>query len=326
MRFDRRLLGWGLFLIVLGAVPLAVRSGVVSEDLASRAWQLWPLLILAIGVSVLARGSALEDAAGLAFPVIFGLMVGGAIGSGSLPFGDCGDEQGSRPFETRTGTFGENAAVDIELGCGELELTAVSGSDWQVRGSDEDGEGPRIESDEAGLRVRADRGVGFFDARARWEIELPTTPRLELEARINAGEGQFVMGGATLGSVGLDVNAGSARLDLSIVNSLNGPISVDVNAGEAIVLLPDLSLTGDLAANAGAIILCTPPGSGIRITTNDNITAQFDFGARGLVRSGNTWETSGFNEAAVRIELSADANAASIVLDRPADCASQPQG
>ena len=40
MRINRGLLGWGLFFIVVGSVPLAVQSGLIDEDVVRRAWQL----------------------------------------------------------------------------------------------------------------------------------------------------------------------------------------------------------------------------------------------------------------------------------------------
>jgi hypothetical protein len=326
VRIDRGLLGWGLFLVLLGAVPLAVRAGVVTSDVAGRAWQLWPLFVVAIGLSILGRGTAVETLAGLAFPIVFGLMAGGVLATGNFPFGGCGDRDEGRPFASSTGTLGGNAEIEIDLPCGDLQVTAVSGTAWQVAGSDEDGEGPRIESGDDRLEVRADDGFGFFEHRPRWEIEVPTTPSVSLDTSINAGDGRLDLGGATLAAVSLEVNAGSGRLDLSIVNSLTGPVRVDVNAGSGVVLLPEQSLTGEMEVNAGSIVICTPPDAGIRITTNDNVTASFDFGARGLVQQGNVWETAGFDAAPVRIELQADANAGSIALDRQPECAVQAQG
>ena len=38
MRLDRRLLGWGLFFILLGAIPLALNGGLIDRSLVER----WP--------------------------------------------------------------------------------------------------------------------------------------------------------------------------------------------------------------------------------------------------------------------------------------------
>ncbi len=52
MQIDRRLVGFGLFLITVGAVMGAVRQGLLSEDTAGRAWFLWPLILVGIGPSI----------------------------------------------------------------------------------------------------------------------------------------------------------------------------------------------------------------------------------------------------------------------------------
>jgi hypothetical protein len=52
VHIDRRLVGFGLFLITIGGVMIAVRQGFLSEDLASRAWTLWPLILVGSGLSI----------------------------------------------------------------------------------------------------------------------------------------------------------------------------------------------------------------------------------------------------------------------------------
>ena len=56
MHVNRALLGWGVFFLVLGSVPLAVRYGLVDASAFATAWQLWPLLLIGAGLGlVLAR-------------------------------------------------------------------------------------------------------------------------------------------------------------------------------------------------------------------------------------------------------------------------------
>ena len=51
MRVDRGRLNWGIFFIVLGAVPLAYQQGLVSSSAVDDAWRLWPLVIVGIGLA-----------------------------------------------------------------------------------------------------------------------------------------------------------------------------------------------------------------------------------------------------------------------------------
>ena len=52
MHIDRRLVGFGLFLITVGGVMVAVRQGLLSEEAARQAWTLWPLILVGVGLSI----------------------------------------------------------------------------------------------------------------------------------------------------------------------------------------------------------------------------------------------------------------------------------
>ncbi|HEX5824913.1 MAG TPA: hypothetical protein VFY18_10690, partial [Candidatus Limnocylindrales bacterium] len=109
-------------------------------------------------------------------------------------------------------------------------------------------------------------------------------------------------------------NAGSIRVDLREVAAL-GSLSLEANAGSATLWLPNRSLTGRLQANAGSIAICLPTGAGLHVDTHASVAASNDFGSHGLTRTGDTWETPGYAAAAVRIDLTAEANAGSLSLD-----------
>ena len=46
MHVDRRLLGWGLFFVLLGAIPLAIRAGLLDKVVVSQWPLLWPVLLI----------------------------------------------------------------------------------------------------------------------------------------------------------------------------------------------------------------------------------------------------------------------------------------
>jgi hypothetical protein len=82
MHLDRRLLGWGMFFIVAGAVPLLTRAGVLDPQIVGRWPTIWPLLLIAWGLGLLLRRTPLEWLGGGMSAILFGLMAGGAIASG----------------------------------------------------------------------------------------------------------------------------------------------------------------------------------------------------------------------------------------------------
>lgn len=324
MRADRGLLGWGVFLVVLGSVPLAVRAGLVDPALAVRAWELWPLILIGVGLGLALARTRAAVVGGLVAATTLGLMAGSAlaVGVGGLPGCTVGAGSGAAtPFPTRTGTLGSAADVRLDIGCGELAVTTTTGSAWTVSGSDRRGEGPDIASAVDLLRVRSGTrtGFGIDQGGGRWDVALPVDPILSLGVTIGAGSGRIDLAGAHLSSVSAAVNAGDARLDLSGALGLTS-ISGSANAGSLRISLPASSLVGRVSANAGSVDLCVPPGVGLRLRASGGALGSNNFGARGLAQDGETWTSPGFDAAAVRIDLSTSANVGAITLNPENGC------
>ena len=325
MHLDRRLLGWGIFLVLLGAVPLAVRQGALPAETVARAWTLWPLLLVAAGIGILLRRTPLEVVGTLLSAATLGLIGGGLLAGGFPLFGSCGggdDSRDSVPFATQQGQLGPTATVDLTLNCGGLTVQTAEGSAWSVEGVG-DRDGPRIDASQTALRVasRSRDALSFIGSTNRWVVRLPTASRLDVHAQVNAGTGRFDLASAQLGRVEIGANAGDVTIDLSRVASI-GDLDVTMNAvGNSRILLPNLDLRGSVDANAtGSIRLCPPSGAGLRLTPNDNPTSSNNYAERGLVRKGDAWETPNFATADVQIELETSVNAGSFNLEQEGTC------
>ena len=69
--------------------------------------------------------------------------------------------------------------------------------------------------------------------------------------------------------------------------------------------MPATSLEGAWTVNAGSVHFCVPPETGLRIRTNDSITASFDYARAGLIRDGITWTSANYASATNRIDVPA---------------------
>jgi hypothetical protein len=323
MRLDRRLAGIGLFLVVFGAVLLAARQGWIDPDLVGRAWQLWPVLLIGFGITILVGGRTGSHVGGLLVAAILGVMAAGFFASGGgFPFIGCGNDRTGVAFATESGELTGRTPVAVSFRCGDLDVRTAGGSGWSVEGSSERGEAPRIDHDDGQLEIGTadDSPFGFTATREQWTVTLPTAPLLDLDLTLNAGSGTIDLGEANLGSVDMTVNAGSIRLDLRGAAAID-TVDATVNAGSAVVWLPERALDGGLQVNAGSLSICAPEGIGLRLRTGDNPISSNDFEARGLVRVGDAWETPEFSTAAIRISLDAQANAGSLSLNPERTCA-----
>lgn len=328
MHIRRGALGWGVFLILAGAIPLAVRAGILDEGQVSELWTLWPMILIGLGIGLLLGRSRFAFVGGLIVAATLGLMIGGLLsaglgGAGNVSAGACGDPAHGRSFPDVSGSFAATGVtVELAANCGDVTIGTIAGATWAITGRDWDGDGPELEAGPDALTIRSTDGggpLGIFSARSTIAIDLPSDPRLDLDFELNGGSTSLDLAGAALGSTRLGFNAGTTNVDLGAVREIRD-IQVELNAGTAGITLPALSLTGAIEANAGSVRLCVPDGIGLRLQTGDSIAASFDYGDHGLVQDGSTWTTPGFDDAAVRIELRTSGNAASFTLDPAEGC------
>jgi LiaF transmembrane domain len=327
MHLDRRLLGWGVFFILLGAVPLAVRANAVDPDLVSRWPTLWPLLLIGWGVGLLLRGTPGHWLGGALTAITLGLMGGGAIatGFGGMPsIRGCG-AGGGTAFAAQQGTFATTGRMTIEFNCGTLAVTTADGSSWKVTGSDPDGAGPVVEKDPDGsITLKGQERVFAFhfgDARSTWNVTLPRTPSLATDVTLNAGDGTIDLSGASVEAFDVTVNAGQLRADLRNATSLpHDGLNATINAGKATLALPAFDGSVGLSLNAGSLAVCLPAGTAIQVHWNGTIASN-DLAQSGLVQvDPSLWQSAGFNQGAPHVELDVSANAGSFSLQLGGSC------
>src|SRR5512141_2102020 len=260
MQIHRRFLGWGVFLILAGSIPLAVRAGYLSDVQLRDVGGLWPLILVGIGVGLILSRTRYGFLGGFIVAGTFGVIVGGLLaGSIGVDFG-CGSTRGTTPFESRKGPLTAAAAsVDIDLSCGDLTVGVASGTDWRVEGEDRDGTGPNLAAGNDSLRLTTrDSNRGPFGAlgdRETWRVTLPDGPQLDTQVPLNAGSSPVNLAGANLGRFEPTLNAGSTTVDLGSVHRISS-LDVRVNAGSVTLTLPNQSVSGSFEVNAGSIELC----------------------------------------------------------------------
>jgi hypothetical protein len=327
MRLDRRLLGWGVFFILLGAVPLAVRANAVDPDLVGRWPTLWPVLLIGWGVGLVLRGTSAHWLGGAITAITLGLMGGGAIatGFGGMPaFSGCGASGGGTAFETQKGPLPAAGRIDIEFNCGSLAVSTEDRDGWLVSGTDATGAGPAISTDGTGavtLQGR-DRGFSFGNGRSTWDVAVPRAVGLRLGVTLNAGDGTIDLSGATVDAFDLTVNAGqlSANLGEATLLPADG-LDATINAGKATLVLPSFAGAVNLSLNAGNLAVCVPSGTAIQVHWDGTIASN-NLDVSGLVKVDDSlWQSPGFDPNVDHVELDVSANAGSFSLEvgRPCD-------
>jgi len=317
MHIDRRLLGWGVFFVLMGAIPLAVRGGYLDEARVSDWFLLWPVLLIGWGLGLLLRRTPIEWVGGLVAAAALGVMAGGALatGFGGVRFGGgCGGDGQGTAFTTQSGAVPASGQLNVEFNCGTLTMAAVDGGDWNVAGSDTDGRGPRVQTSGTTVSIGTPN-TGFFPdvGESHWTVGVPRSSPVGLGITLNAGDGSADLTGANVTSTSLTVNAGSFRLDL-VSSAQVGDLNATVNAGKGVVSLPAGDRSANLSLNAGNLELCLPPEAAARVHWSGALGSN-DLDDSGLTEIGDdTWVTAGFVETAPHLELRVSANAGSFEL------------
>jgi hypothetical protein len=324
MTLHRGLLNWGVFLIVLAAIPLAAQLGYLDAGAATNLLRLWPLILIGIGIGLILRFTPLHAVGGVLVAGTLGLLGGALIvgGVGAIGGACVGDAQAAAPSETRTGTFtADRASVHLELTCVELLVGREPGSEWRVRAEFTDGE-TRLDDTPDRLSVTsAPRGAFLFGGRAQraLNVDLPQQQALAVNMTLNASRGTIRLPGGQLSSLNGTFNAADVSLELRGASAEGSSLGFTFNAASASLSLPADSLSAGLTLNASSLDVCVAPDVGLRIEDRGTVSAN-NYADVGLERIGDTWQTPDYDAAAVQTQLRVSANASSITLQRTGGC------
>jgi hypothetical protein len=318
MQLNRGRLNWGVFFIVLGAVLLAFRQGALSESSLVDAWQLWPLILVGIGLGLVLSRTPAYFVGGLVVAACLGLVLGSVIAVG--PQFGCGGSGGTPSTVTRDGSFAGSADVSLEIQCGNANVTASGDSQWHVRATNSSGLNADIQSSESSLSVTSGRQNEWWNQRGddTWDVSLPTGQPTSLSVSTNAGDTSLNLGGVNLTSLSLSLNAGSLKADLT--NARVSNLSVSTNVGSSSVTLDGNStVTGSISTNVGSMNLCYPSQLGVQLRASESLGSG-NYSAAGMVRVGDVWQTSNYGSAENKADFSVSTSVGSLTLNPAGGC------
>ncbi len=318
MRIDQRLLGWGTFFVIAGAIPLLVRADLVKTGALSGWPSLWPLLLIGGGLGLLLRGTPFHVLGGTVSVLTAGFMIGALLATGfnGVPsFGGCGTGSNATAFPDRSGELTDPGSMTVEFDCGTLDISAQDGDAWNFSGRGPANRAPRVRFETAAVRFDSPTDVAFdfSDAGSTWYVKVPRSPSLDLSVTLNAGEGTIDLTGARVDSLDFTLNAGSLTADLGHARAAN-QVNGTVNAGTASVALPPSASSANLTVNAGSLTVCVPAGSALRISWSGALAGS-NLDGLGLVKiDDNHWTTGGLGASTPATNLNVSANAGSFKL------------
>ena len=307
MRVNRRFLYWGIFFVAIGGILVASDLRAVDTPTLTDVLRLWPLALVAIGLSIVLRRTRLSLPGLMLAAAVPGLVVGGALAVAPRFIGDCGARGEPASVASTEGTFDGPATVTVRSGCGSLNVKTSPGNGWQFDAGNTAGRTPKIDSSPQSLSIDAngDNGPDFLDAgRDAWYLVLPTSDIDSVSLVVNAGRGQVALPGAQINRLALTANAAEMLVDASAASVAN--LSAVINAGSLSIHLPaDSDVVGSLRVGAGQLQICSPPGLALRVTSRG--TAEM-VRVDGLQQHASEWQSPDYASATHRADLSVNVN------------------
>ncbi|MFZ2125741.1 MAG: toast rack family protein [Candidatus Saccharimonadales bacterium] len=286
---------WGLLLVTFGGLLLLGNLGVVEVSW-SELWRLWPLLIVAMGFSVLATAHWLWKVLSLVFiaAAIFSVIW---VGTGQYEM-------------NTTGLTNQNVSVDSEQGVTQADVTVRAGASKLTIDSDDMSEVVLAKLQSSGLQIAEDsnyegttqkivlsgsnqRNIWFGPSRNIWDITV--TERLPMKLTIDAG-------------------ASNVNADLSEARLTN--LSVKAGASSTVITLGDkeANLNVDVDSGVSSTTLRIPKDSGVAMNFEGGLSSR-EFDDLKEISEGE-YQSDNYETATNRITINADAGLASFKIER----------
>jgi len=229
----RQGIAWPILLIGAGAFTLFNNFGPQSWISWTQLFQLWPILLIAVGIDIMFKGqSGWIAAAGVVLAIA---LIGGAAWLISS-----GVEVSAEYYEIKETYTADISAseIDVSLGLGELILSDLQTPRILVAGSitpDNKDDQLSVFGDVISYQLENSQ-PGFYPHTARWELGL--TDVLDLDLSVNNGVGEMFLALENLDLVTLNVNQGVGRLIIRMPESSDDEILVKQAIGTILIQIP----------------------------------------------------------------------------------------
>jgi hypothetical protein len=297
MRNQYRGLFWPGVLILVGVLALLANAGVISSDRLSLLVDLWPLILVVIGLELIARRGLQGTAAEVAAVLIVLIAVGGALAYVALA-----------PNPVSTGSLNSTApvgsidhpALEIDVGAATITVQggAPEGSLYQAT-IDYSGPKPEVSLDTSSGRLKISQGNSSFGLfrSTRFTLRLKIDSSLPWTIAANSGAATETYNLIDVHVGSIEVNTGASRENISL-GQPSGVVPISINGG---------ALTVNVHRPAGVATSASVSGG---VVTLDADGEQH----RGI--GSQSWQSSGFAGATDAYKVEVNGGACTVTIDR----------
>ncbi|HEV2028189.1 MAG TPA: DUF5668 domain-containing protein [Candidatus Dormibacteraeota bacterium] len=278
---------WPAILILIGVVALLVNAGVISTNRLNLLFDMWPLLLVVIGLEMIVRRGVKGSAADVAALLIVLLAIGGALAYVALAPNP--SATGKLDTKAPVGSL-DHASLEVNVGAATISVVGSSALEGDLYRAHIEYSGPKpdvsFDSANGSLQIsQGDSGFAFRSRRFNLQLEINSSVPWKLASNTGASTDTFKLGAVHVASI--QVNTGASREDITL-----GP-----PAGIVPITIDGGALT---------VHLHRPSGAGASVMVSGGAVS-LDFDGHQNRGIGTVQEASGSGSDMYRVEVSGGA-------------------
>lgn len=283
---------WGLLLVLIGGLILASNYGLVSVDWFNL-WRLWPLFIVAIGLSVL----TFKGWTGRLLSVAFVVLALSAV-TYVLVYAPQDTRQTSAyDITSQKIDSATTAEINLKTGLGQLDINtadqvAVAQTHLESNISNLTNDTTLIGTNQI-TNINTDATSGWPVGNVENQLNLNVTRSLPIRLSLNIGASNITADLTLARLQNLDIKSGATKSDIKLGDS------------------EDLT-TVSLDSGASSFLIRVPVSSGVSVKLDGVTSNHLD----GLIKKGNTYESANYESATKKINIVGRLGLASFTLER----------
>lgn len=291
---------WPAVLILVGVVALLVNTGQISLDRLILVTDLWPLILIVVGLELIVRRSVHGTTGDVAAALIIVLAVVGAAGYVAIAPNPVATQ--SMTASAEVGGISE-AGADISAGAATITVQGSGdlGSNLYRAHIDYSGPKPDVHLDRSSGRLSiSQKGTSFpWIENRRFVLKLELNPGVPWSIALNTGASTTTLNLAQVHVTGVTINTGASRDDITL-GPPSGVVPVEVNGG---------ALTVNVHRPKGTAASVSVSGGAVTLKADGR-----DQRAIGELK----YESDGFSSAPSAYRVEVNGGACTVTLDASA--------
>jgi hypothetical protein len=292
-----RSLFWPAILITTGVIALVAETGAISSGRLYRLAELWPVILIVIGLELMSRRVLQGMRRDLAAALIVLVAVGGAVAYVAVR-GPVSDGTQIMDTSEKVGSLNQ-ATLNVDAGVATMTVEGKDdlGSDLYRAHIEYAGTKPQVSLDRStgSLRIFHNNDIGFFASR-RFVLDLQINPAVAWNITANTGSTNdtLKLSAVKVGSISL--NTGASRTDITLGRPA-GIVRISVDGG---------AIRLHLHRPSGSEAFVHVSGGAVRL----------DADGRHLRGVGDeSWQSNGYGAAADAYLVEVNGGASTVTMD-----------